>query len=75
VPDLELYDCQPVRRGGYEAVATWRESNTGQATAKRKRNLKIHPDGIRDMGGPIVHRAGPGAGGGAGARWTRRSAG
>lgn len=50
VPELNLYGLKAVRRGGYEAVATWRESSTGQATEKRKLNLKVHPDGIRDMG-------------------------
>lgn len=51
VPDLDLYGLKSVRRGGYEAVATWRASNSGTPTAERKANLKIHPDGIRDMGG------------------------
>lgn len=51
VPQLGLYKCRPAR-GGYEAVATWRASGTGQAIEKRKRNLKVHPSGIRDMGAP-----------------------
>lgn len=49
VPALGMYKCRPAR-GGYEAVATWRASSTGQANEKRKRNLKIHPSGIRDYG-------------------------
>jgi len=35
VPDLELYNCRPIRNG-YEAVATWRESTT-----KRDVRLRI----------------------------------
>lgn len=49
VPRLELYRCRRTR-DGYEAVATWRASNTGQPETKRKRNLKIHRTGIRDFG-------------------------
>jgi hypothetical protein len=49
VPQLDLYKCHRAR-GGYEAVATWRASNTGQPLEKRDLNLKIHPTGIRDFG-------------------------
>lgn len=37
-------------RGGYECVNPWRESSTGKPKEKRNRNLKIHPQGIRDFG-------------------------
>lgn len=49
VTRLGLHKLRPAR-GGYEAVATWRSSATNRPLDKRKRNLKIHPDGIRDMG-------------------------
>jgi Bifunctional DNA primase/polymerase, N-terminal/Protein of unknown function (DUF3987) len=49
VPALNLYKCGHAR-GGYEAVATWRPSMTGQPVEKRKLNLKINPQGIRDFG-------------------------
>ncbi len=49
VPALDLYGCRPAR-GGYEAVATWRASSTGQAIPDRKRNLSIQRDGIKDFG-------------------------
>jgi hypothetical protein len=49
VPALNLYGCRPAR-GGYEAVATWRASSTGQAIPDRKRNLSIQRDGIKDFG-------------------------
>jgi len=49
VPELDLYKCQKAR-GGYEAVATWRPSSTGQPDEKRKRNLSIQPNGIEDFG-------------------------
>ncbi|MGE0602214.1 MAG: bifunctional DNA primase/polymerase [Xanthobacteraceae bacterium] len=49
VPKLQLYRCKR-RHQGYEAVPTWRASNTGQPINKRKLNLKIAPDGIRDFG-------------------------
>jgi hypothetical protein len=58
VPALNLYRCQRVRAGGYEAVAVWRASNTGNPIEKRKLNLKIHPDGITDFGdGPRGYSA------------------
>ena len=50
VPDLDLYGLRSKQGGGYEAVATWRDSNTGRALSERKRNLQIHPTGIRDFG-------------------------
>src|SRR5215510_6403421 len=49
VPKLGLYKCRPAR-GGYEAVAHWRESSTGRALQARARNLSIHPTGIKDFG-------------------------
>lgn len=49
VPQLGLYRCARTRNG-YEAVATWRASSTGRPLDKRKLNLKIMPDGIRDFG-------------------------
>lgn len=49
VPALHLEKCR--RAGGrYEAVAHWRPSSSGRPMAERKRNLKIHQDGIRDFG-------------------------
>lgn len=53
VPALDLYGLRPVQRGGYEAVATWRPSGSGERLEKRKRNLKIYPDGIRDFGADV----------------------
>ncbi len=49
VPQLGLYRCRKTPRG-YEAVATWRPSSTWRPDEKRKLNLKIVPDGIRDFG-------------------------
>lgn len=49
VPALDLYGCRPAR-GGFEAVATWRASSTGQPIPDRKRNLSIQRDGIKDFG-------------------------
>jgi hypothetical protein len=49
VPALGLYKCHAAR-GGYEAVAHWRSSNTGQSLERRDPNLKIHPSGIMDFG-------------------------
>jgi hypothetical protein len=54
VPSLNLYNCRPAR-GGYEAVAVWRPSSTGKPPAERSRNLKIHPDGIRDFGADATY--------------------
>jgi hypothetical protein len=51
IPKLGLYKCR--RRsdgGGYAAVAHWRESSTGRELKLRKRNLSIHPTGIKDFG-------------------------
>jgi hypothetical protein len=49
VPALGLQRCRR-KRGGYEAVATWRASSTGRPTEQRKYNLSIIPAGIRDFG-------------------------
>src|SRR5262249_53233301 len=49
VPKLGLYKCRSAR-GGYEAVAHWRESSTGRALQVRARNLSIVPKGIKDFG-------------------------
>jgi Bifunctional DNA primase/polymerase, N-terminal len=51
ISKLGLYKCR--RRsdgGGYAAVAHWRESSTGRPLNVRKRNLSIHPTGIKDFG-------------------------
>jgi hypothetical protein len=48
-PKLELYKGRPAR-GGYEAVAAWRKSGSGQPLERRKRNLSISPRGIEDFG-------------------------
>jgi hypothetical protein len=56
VAELDLHNLRTAR-GGYEAVATWRHSSTGQALERRKRNLKIHPTGIRDMGDDRTYTA------------------
>jgi hypothetical protein len=49
VPKLGLYKCHPAR-GGYEAVAHWRESSSGRPLKARARNLSIVPKGIKDFG-------------------------
>jgi len=49
VPRLRLYKCRPAR-GGYEAVAHWRESSSGRELEQRARNLSIVPKGIKDFG-------------------------
>jgi uncharacterized protein DUF3987/bifunctional DNA primase/polymerase-like protein len=49
VPKLGLYNCRPAR-GGYEAVAHWRESSSGRILKARARNLSIVPKGIKDFG-------------------------
>src|SRR5215471_4912074 len=49
VPKLGLCKCRPAR-GGYEAVAHWRESSTGRVLEARARNLGIVPKGIKDFG-------------------------
>jgi hypothetical protein len=49
VPALNLYNCRPIR-DGFEAVATWRPSSTGRDKRKRKHNLKIKINGIKDFG-------------------------
>src|SRR5262245_14401103 len=51
VPKLELYKCRKRSDvNGYAAVAHWRESSTGRELKLRKRNLSIHPTGIKDFG-------------------------
>jgi len=49
VPALGLYRCRRTRHG-FEAVPIWRPSTTGRPAEKRKLNLKIVPEGIRDFG-------------------------
>jgi Bifunctional DNA primase/polymerase, N-terminal len=49
VPHLGLVNLERTREG-YEATAHWRPGGTGKPLAERKRNLKIHPGGIRDFG-------------------------
>src|SRR5215831_6933016 len=49
VPKLGLCKCRPAR-GGFEAVAHWRESSTGRVLEARARNLSIVPKGIKDFG-------------------------
>lgn len=49
VPALDLYGLRPAR-GGYECVAQWRASSTGQPLHDRKRNLSIQQFGIKDFG-------------------------
>jgi hypothetical protein len=49
VPGLGLYKHRR-KPGGYEAVATWRPSCSGRPREKRKRNLSIVSEGIRDFG-------------------------
>src|SRR5262245_28112497 len=51
IPKLGLYKCLRRSDGaGYAAVAHWRESSTGRELELRKRNLSIHPTGIKDFG-------------------------
>jgi len=51
IPKLGLYKCLRRSDGaGYAAVAHWRESSTGRELKLRKRNLSIHPTGIKDFG-------------------------
>lgn len=57
VPSLGIYRCRRCP-GGFEAVATWRASNSGTPIEKRKLNLKIHQSGITDFGdGPRRYSA------------------
>lgn len=49
VPALDLHGLRPAR-GGYECVAQWRASSSGQALHDRKRNLSIQSSGIKDFG-------------------------
>jgi AAA domain/Bifunctional DNA primase/polymerase, N-terminal len=51
VPALDLYKWRRKSNGGFEAVASWRPSNTpARPLAQRDRNLKIDPKGIVDFG-------------------------
>ena len=49
VPALMLPRCRRTQKG-YEAVPTWRSSTTGRELERRRLNLKIVPEGIRDFG-------------------------
>jgi hypothetical protein len=49
IPALDLYKLRKAR-GGFEAVATWRASSTGQPLEHRKRNLSMQRNGIKDFG-------------------------
>jgi hypothetical protein len=49
VPNLHLYKGRR-KPGGFEAVATWRQSSSGRARENRKRNLSIVRGGIVDFG-------------------------
>jgi hypothetical protein len=49
VPSLALHGCTRSGRN-YKAVAHWRPSSSGRMLSKRKANLSISPDGIRDFG-------------------------
>ena len=49
VPKLGLEYVRPARNG-YEAIATWRAGGSGNPTDKRKYNLSIQPNGIKDWG-------------------------
>lgn len=49
VPSLGLYRARRTPQG-FEAVATWRASNTGKPIERRKLNLKIARNGIVDFG-------------------------
>jgi len=44
-----LYGLRPAR-GGFVAVSLMRDSSSGQPTERRKRNLSIQTNGIRDFG-------------------------
>jgi len=44
-----LHGLRPAR-GGFEAVSLMRDSSSGQPLERRKRNLSIQPNGIRDFG-------------------------
>lgn len=44
-----LHGLRPAR-GGFEAVSLMRDSSSGQPVDRRKRNLSIQPNGIRDFG-------------------------
>jgi hypothetical protein len=48
--DLGIYGLTPKRGGGWHGVAHWRSSGTGQPLERRKLNLHIDGNGIRDYG-------------------------
>jgi hypothetical protein len=50
VPALDLYKWRRKSNGGFEAVAHWRQSSTGQPLERRERHLKIDRKGIVDFG-------------------------
>ncbi|MEH2498955.1 hypothetical protein V1294_005434 [Bradyrhizobium sp. AZCC 1678] len=49
VPKLYLYKLRR-KAGGFEAVATWRQSGSGRSRELRKRNLSVDRRGIKDFG-------------------------
>jgi hypothetical protein len=49
VPKLDLYRLRRAR-AGFECVPTWRPGGTGNPPEKRKLNLSIQPNGIKDWG-------------------------
>lgn len=49
IPKLPLCRLRKTSQG-WEAVADWRSSNTGKPLAKRKLNLKMVKEGIKDFG-------------------------
>lgn len=49
-PALGLPKTRQRGPGAWEAVATWRVSNSGRSVAERNPNLKVIPTGIRDFG-------------------------
>ena len=55
--ELGLPKLKRLGNGSWEAVPVWRPSNTGTDMMRRKSNLKIHRDGIKDMGVDIGHTA------------------
>ena len=55
-PALNLHGLRPAR-GGYEAVASFRESLSGTPLEKRERNLSLVPAGIKDFASGKGHTA------------------
>jgi hypothetical protein len=55
-PALNLHGLRPAR-GGYEAVASFRESLSGTPLEKRERNLSLVPAGIKDFASGRGHTA------------------